>query len=235
MRIKQFLLPVALVVPIVLALLLINPTPSSIQPTLSGKDEFLQNPTAPKIPTSTKPLVKQEQLQAVDDFDSALALTLLSEIALDENGALTIDNTLKQQLDNAVRLIGRDRSPAELDKLNELITQAFKPHTAQAINHVLFQYYTYKAAEEDFINSLSVTNTSDVTRNSKSLVNLRESYLGHELANKLFSEDDTYHNFMAELTERLSSADLTEDMRTTITTETRKKYYPHQEETPEGL
>ncbi|MET0355925.1 MAG: lipase secretion chaperone [Cellvibrio sp.] len=235
MRIKKFLLPLGLIVPIVLALVLGKPSPSSTQQNEINTPETTHSalPSLVSVsPQKKAPTIGQQNLQLNDDFDSALALTLLSEITLDENDAPVVNNQLKQQLDNAVRLIGRERSPAELDKLGQLISQTFKPHTAQTINHILLQYYAYKTAEEDYTTTLSVTSTADVTRNSKTLLNLRESYLGHELAEKLFGEDNTYHNYMAELTERLSPADLTEDMRINITNETRKKYY---QEEIEGL
>jgi hypothetical protein len=235
MRIKQFALPLALIVPILLALFLIKPSSSTQPPSLPEI-----NNTSP--PTSMVALSAPKASPVFDtnsfetDFDSALALTLLSEIELDENGLPLTNDQLRRQLDNAVRLIGRERAPADLDKLNELVKQAFKLETAEAINRILFQYYAYKIAEIEYTNSLtgSLGTSADMAHNLKAASNLRESYLGHELAEKLFGEEETYHNYMAELTQRLSATDLSETARSNITTEVRKKYYPNEGE-PSGL
>jgi hypothetical protein len=228
MRIKQFLFPLALIVPILLALVLIKP--SSPQSTFVEASNTKAHSSVIALTPST-PHVDISSKVDEDDFDAAIALTLLSEVALDENGMPRINSQLKRQLDNAVQMIGRDRNPAELDKLSDLIKQAFKQETAQAINQILFQYYAYKIAEEDFSKAVYAGSSADPSQNIKTLYSLRESYLGHELAGKLFGEDNIYQNYIAELTERLSAADLSETMRNNITTEVRKKYYPDDKET----
>lgn len=230
MHIKHFVLPLALIVPILLALLLISPSQTAVQLQQNTEVDIAQYSAHQNIATpSVVNSAPQHKVESVEDFDDAIALTMLSEIALDDKGAPIVNTQLKQQLDNAVRLIGRERSPAELAKLSELIAQAFKPQTAQAINHILFQYHAYKIAEQDYTNAFSVSSPEDISRNTKMLSTLRESYLGNELAEKLFGEENVYHNYMSELTERLSSNDLSEDRRNSISKEVRKKYYPDQE------
>jgi hypothetical protein len=232
MRVKQLLLPFALIVPILLALILI--TPSSTQ-------ELFREPSSAPSPepmvaltsvsTSSISVPVSNAQVPLEDFDPVLAVTLLSEVALDENDQPLVNDQLKHQLDNAVRLIGRERSPSDLDKLNEVIKQAFKPETAQSINHILFQYYAYKTAEEDYTRGLNPQSNEESSYHAKTLSDLRESYLGSELAGKLFGQENIYQNFMAELTTRLSVTDLSDDARSTITAEVRKKYYPDEAQT----
>ena len=234
MRIKQLLLPLALTVPIFFILFLTQPTSTVPQSFHEQNKERLAKSMVALSPARENRILATQSTE--DNFDSALALTLLSEITLDENGLPLVNDQLKRQLDNAVRLIGRDRAPADLDKIHDLVKQAFKPETAKAINQMLFQYHAYKIAEEDYTNTLNgrPTTPGDATRNLKSLSDLRESYLGHELAMKLFGKEDTYQNYMVELTERLSRPDLTETARNNITAEVRKKYYPNEVE-PDSL
>ena len=233
MRVKQLLLPLALIVPILFALLLIEP--SSTQqlfpaPNNSPNDKSMVALTPPVAASAPSVAISNAQVFE-EDFDAAIALTLLSEIALDENNQPLINDQLKRQLDNAVRLIGRERTPSELDKLNELIEQAFKPETAQSINHILLQYYAYKIAEEDYTSVLNSQNPEDLSHYVKTLSDLRQSYLGHEMAGKLFGQENIYQNYMAELTVRLSATDLSDNERNMITAEVRKKYYPDEEQT----
>ena len=234
MRIKQLLLPLALIVPVFFVLLLKNP--SSTKP--QSSTEIAKQPIPKqKVALSQK---KEKPITAAqlpeDDFDSALALTLLSEIALDENGIPLVNDQLRRQLDDAVRLIGHDRASADLDKLDELVKQAFKLETAEAINQILFQYYAYKIAERDYTHAPdgSIATSADLTHNINARSNLRVSYLGHELAGKLFGEEDNYQSYIMELTQRLSATDLSEAARNNITTEVRKKYYLDNVE-PSGL
>jgi len=233
MRVNQFLLPLALIIPIFFALFLIESSStqqSLTEPGSSPTNETpmvaLANSVAPPV---TSVVITNAQVSE-EDFDSAIALTLLSEIALDESNKPVVNGQLKRQLDNAVRLIGRDRAPAELDKLNELIQQAFNPETAESMNHILFQYYAYKIAEEDYTRTFNPQNPEDISHNIKTLSDLRQSYLGNELAEKLFGQENIYQHYMAELTARLSTADLSDDARNTITAEVRKKYYPDEQQ-----
>ncbi|RYY76839.1 MAG: hypothetical protein EOO52_04915 [Gammaproteobacteria bacterium] len=228
MRIKQFLFPVALIIPILLALVLMKPS-SPTQTTAEQTAEDIHRPVVALSPTES--ILKNSPQVVENNFDPALALTLLSEVALDENGGPIVNSQLRRQLDNAVQLMGRDQNPAELDKLGELITQAFKADTAKIINQILFQYYAYKIAEEDYTKTVYLGGSGDPSQNIKNLNSLRESYLGHELTEKLFGEENIYQNYIAELTERLSSPDLSEAIRANITAEVRKKYYPNDPDT----
>ena len=229
MRVKHLLLPLALIIPILLALFLLKPQSthqSFMEPTNSPIDVPVVALTAPSQHIAAATPIANGQAHE-EDFDPALALTLLSEIELDENGLPVVNDQLKRQLDNAVRLIGWDRGPAELDKLNGLIKQAFKPETAQSINHILFQYYAYKIAEADYTRSFNPQNAEELSQHTKTLSDFRESYLGNELAVKLFGQENIYQNYVAELTARLSENDLSDATRNTITAEVRKKYYPN--------
>lgn len=165
-----------------------------------------------------------------ESFDAGLAVTLLREIALDEQGRPIINNQLKRQLDNAVNLIGNQRSPAELDKLSQLIKQTFEPATAQTVDHILHRYYSYKIAEQNYSTTLSATDSVNAFKNEPTLSAMRESYLGHELAEQLFSEEKSYNDYISELTGQLSTPDLSEETRRSITTDLQKKYHQEHEE-----
>jgi hypothetical protein len=228
MRAKHLILPFALVVPVLFAPLLLNP-PSADQSfaesgTATAPERLVALPTQPTASVNAKP--STNALTRKIDLDPVQVLTLLNEIALDENNLPVVDDQLKRQLDNAVRLIGRERTPAELDMLSELIKDAVRPETAQSINQILFQYYAYKMAEEDYTRSFNSQNPADASNTTKTLSDLRESYLGHDLAKKLFGQENIYHSYMEELATRLSAPDLSDEMRNSITSEVRNKYYP---------
>jgi len=198
MRIKQFVMPIALVVPILLALLLIRP-PTTTEQFVASESNIEQAPKPVAVLSELKAYQTPHTTLSEENLDPASALTLLSEIALDQTQSPVVDHKLKQQLDNAMRMTGSDRSPSELDKFNDLVIQTFKPHTAQAINHIFHQYYTYKIAEEDYINSINLGKTDDASqKTAKALYKLRENYLGHELASKLFGDENIYQSNMAE-------------------------------------
>ncbi len=168
-----------------------------------------------------------------ESFDTDLALTLLRQIALDEQGYPIINNQLKRQLDNAVNLIGNERSPAELDKLSQLIKQTFEQATAQSVDHILHRYYSYKIAEQNYATTLNATDSVNTLKNEQTLSAMRESYLGHELAEQLFGEEKNYSDYISELTGQLSAPDLSEDTRRNITIELQKKYHQEQKEMEE--
>ncbi len=177
---------------------------------------------------SAKAAVPQES------FNEKLALALLQQIALDEQGRPMVDNHLKRQLDDAVNLIGNERSPAELEKINQLIRKTFALATAETVEHILQRYYSYKIAEQDYAITLGETESINAVKNEQTLSAMRESYMGQELAEQLFGEEKRYSNYVSELTEKLSAPDLSEEMRRNITAELQKKYHQESEE-PEDL
>lgn len=218
------------------SLLLLKPRqpPAAEQLTLSSRPPApIERPPITVSRSSQTLSISSGASQPAEKFDTSLALTLLQEIALDEQGRLIINGQLKRQLDNAVNLIGNERSPAELDKLSQLIKQTFAQATAQTVDNVLHRYYSYKIAEQNYGSTLTATDAINTQKNAQTLLAMRESYLGHDLAEQLFGEEKIYNDYISELTGQLSAPDLTEEMRGNITTEMQKKY--HQEGEIEDL
>jgi hypothetical protein len=196
-------------------------------------------PAAPMVVTNLNQTSSVSKVAAVssrvavprENFNATLALELLRQIAFDEQGYPIINNQLKRQLDDAVNLIGNERSPAELDKLSQLIKQTFTPATAETVEHILLRYYSYKIAEQSYAVTLSAADSINALKNEQTLSAMRESYLGQELAQQLFGEEKRYSAYVVELTEKLSAPDLSEEMRRNITAELQKKHHQEREET----
>ena len=157
-------------------------------------------------------------------FNYSLASELLRQIPLDDQGDPIVNNELKRQLDQAVSLIGPERTAAELELINQLIHTTFAPDTAKAVEYILDRYYAYKVAELAYIAALSESTSLDAAENYNRLAAMRDSYLGHQLSEQLFAEENNYSDYIRELTEKLSVPDLTDEMRRSITVELQQKY-----------
>lgn len=137
----------------------------------------------------------QQQKLADVGLDYALVQTLLNDINFDEEDNLLLDTETRQQLDNAVALMGFERSAYELSQLNSAIDAYLPSAKARQVNDLLMSYFQYKVAEHDFLQARETNSIQDAENNYSALRALRQSYLGDGVAMQLFAQEDKYMEY----------------------------------------
>ncbi len=146
---------------------------------------------------------------------------MLDRIPRDADGYLTYNGDTRKLLDQACDLIGPGRSKAEIEGLVQIVQESLPESDASAVTDTLKLYYEYKAAERDHLASSTAANPAEHYR---ALTSLRNSYLGHTLANQLFAEEDRFFQFNLQLMELNQRQDLTEQERTELQRELERSY-----------
>jgi lipase chaperone LimK len=113
---------------------------------------------------------------------------ILQSIKLDENGRVLPDQTLKEALEQGFDDLGADLSPAAMAELQNSIRIGLPGQAGEEVARMLENYRRFRLAEVEFngqpVSQLPASDTYE------KLVQLRRSYLGAEIADKLFAVED---------------------------------------------
>lgn len=151
--------------------------------------------------TNSQEVEDEEKPSPVDEvpYNVVLIYDMLQQVRLDENGNVLIDSEAKLALDKAFTELGPDMGPYAISQLQELIKIGLPGQAGEQTAEILAQYYDYRLAEEDFLAQSLAQSRDDEAENYEQLVKLRRSYLGHEVAEKLYAEQEirSRHMFAA--------------------------------------
>jgi len=143
-------------------------------------------------------------------YDVVKIYTMLQNIRLDENGLVVPDQTAKEALENGFLELGPDLSPEAMTELQDLIRIGLPGEAGEKAARIMENYYQLRLAEDDFNqqreDQLSITKVNQLPSidGYEELVQLRRSYLGDEIADKLFAVEDAQarHMFAAIATQQ---------------------------------
>ncbi len=127
-----------------------------------------------------------------DSIEPFLVQTILDEIELDEEGSPIVNDGTRRLLESAMLMLGSNHGQFNLDLLDQLIRAGLPGPPGEEAANVFRSYYEYKAAEGELAASVTVSNFTSGRAAYDHIVQLRQGYLGYELAGKLFAEEDAF-------------------------------------------
>jgi lipase chaperone LimK len=138
-------------------------------------------------------------------YDAVAVYKVLQGIKLDENGSVVLDQTAMQALEKGYSELGPNLSPQAMTELQELIRVGLPGQAGQEAAQILENYYRYRSAETQFnqqvASQLPMTEGQMANRlptgdRYEELVELRRSYLGKDVADRLFAVEDAHARHM---------------------------------------
>jgi lipase chaperone LimK len=153
-------------------------------------------------------------------YDAVSVYKVLQSIRVDEGGRLVLDQTAMQALERGYRELG-DLSPEAMAGLQELIRAGLPGAAGEQAAQIFENYYRYRAAERELLQVREAQMESNAAAGNQlpsidryeELVKLRRSYLGNDVADRLFAVEDANarHMFAALAIER--NPDLTAEQK----------------------
>jgi lipase chaperone LimK len=123
-------------------------------------------------------------------YDVVRIYDMLQEVRLDETGNVIVDREAKNALEKAFAELGSDIGPFGISQLQDLIRIGLPGIAGEQTAEILAQYYDFRLAEEDLLAQSHALTTDEEAQNYEQLVKLRRSYLGHEVAEKLYAGEE---------------------------------------------
>lgn len=223
---KQFLysVPVFLGVAAVMAIGYSSLREDAKAPPSADPRATIAEPAAPALDTDSHLLIayapRQEPI--LDDaLDPMLVQSILEEIVLDENQSAIINDQTRRQLDEAVFSLGFGEDRQSLDLLEQLIIAGLPEQVGLQAANIFRRYYEYKSAERELINSTS----GSATQINQQLSALREGYLGHDLTERLFGEEQKYMRYALEVMALEQNPNLSASERQELQLRLQQEYY----------
>lgn len=129
-------------------------------------------------------------------FDVTVIYEALQLVRVDENGDVVLDDTALKALDETLNYSDLALSAAELEELQELIRIGLPGKAGEQTARVVGDYYRFLDAKEEFEAVYEVQDDRHYDSEYEELVSLRELYLGREVAQQLFAEQDKDARYM---------------------------------------
>ncbi len=146
-------------------------------------------------------------------YDVVLIDDILQQIRLDQNGKVLVDRAARKALDEAYLKLGADVGSFEISQLQDLIRVGWPGTAGEQMAEIFAQYYDYRLAEEDFLAETQEVTAEDAEKNYEQLVQMRRSYLGHEVAEKLYVEEEIQSRHMFASMSILRDSSLSEEQK----------------------
>ncbi|WP_439133277.1 lipase secretion chaperone [Pseudomaricurvus sp.] len=158
-------------------------------------------------------------------FDAEGIFEATQKVRVDENGNVILDHDAMLALNEALGQQGLDMDTLSLAQLKDLIQVAMPGKAGSQVALVVGNYYEYLKAKDEY-EKLNQDNhlVQDYDARKESIDALRESYLGSDVAEKLFSQSDAESEFMRDNFELASNKDLTSEERQKQKAEIAAKY-----------
>lgn len=118
--------------------------------------------------------------------------SLLYEIEFDENGNVVVDDKARRLLEKSIFLLGQSQDQLSLDLLDQMIRAGLPGSEGEQVADIFKRYYEYKTAEGELIAAAEVDGEGAAGEVLNRLMQLRQGYLGYELTQKLFAEEEAY-------------------------------------------
>jgi lipase chaperone LimK len=133
---------------------------------------------------------------------------ILQSIKLDENGGVVPDQTMKEALEEGFDDLGPNLSTEAMSELQKSIRTGLAGQAGEEAAQILEDYYRFRLAEMEFEGQPANQTPAD---HYEKLVQLRRSYLGAEIADKLFAVEDTNGRHMLAAIAIQTNANLTDE------------------------
>jgi lipase chaperone LimK len=123
-------------------------------------------------------------------FDDAKVRDVIGRLNVDEDENLVIDSYAKRVLKRSFIELMERNDPMAIDQLLAVIRSELPGLAGEQAANIVLSYYEYRMAESELIEqNLNLIDTGS-TFNYEDLVNMRRAYLGEDIAEKLFAEEE---------------------------------------------
>lgn len=149
------------------------------------------------------------------EFDVVVVYSALGTVGIDDGGDVIVDGKALDALENAFAKLPDDLSESELEELVGLIKTGLPGAAGEQTADIVSRFQSYKLAERDFNQVMAEpTNVEEALALFDKKVALRESILGYDVANKLFSQEQAQSRHMLQLMAINSDKSLSEEEKT---------------------
>lgn len=127
-----------------------------------------------------------------------------------KDNSLVIDQETKQLLDQAVSHFGLNLTDADLAEVEAILIESLPDPLGMQASGIFKAFYAYKRAEaQQDPKKMDPTNEDQLER----LVNLRRQYLGNELANTFYGDEEAVTRLFIESRRILENEDLNAEQK----------------------
>ncbi|MEH6347211.1 MAG: lipase secretion chaperone [Bermanella sp.] len=138
----------------------------------------------------------------------------LSMAKLDIYGQLILDDSAQASLNLVVSRLPVNLSEIEMKNIQNLIKQAMPGTAGEQVAQVLGNYYHLKQAEKKWFEEGVVANSPDIAlQQLNEMINMRREYLGENVANQLFSQQQNQSLSALKRASISQRSDLTESQK----------------------
>lgn len=146
-------------------------------------------------------------------FDVTVIYEALQLVRVDENDDVVLDDTALKALNETLDYSDIALNAAELEELQELIRIGLPGKAGEQTARVVGDYYRFLGAKEEFEAVYEVQGDRHHESEYEELVSLRELYLGREVAQQLFAEEDKDARYMLAAMQLEADDSLTQEER----------------------
>lgn len=164
-------------------------------------------------PQVHKKIKEKNSSEAPFRFDVEYIFNAMSKVLVDSNGDVVVNNHAKDLLESAFMNITFDLTESELAELQEFIQLGIPGKAGEQAAKIFTDYYHYRIAEIDFIETHEANDLSEMLSNFEQVVEIRKANLGYDVAEKLYGLDQINNRYTIESMAILSNTNLTEDDR----------------------
>lgn len=158
-------------------------------------------------------------------FDAEGIFEATQKVRIDGNGNVILDHDTMLALNEALGQQGLEMDTLSLAQLKDLIQVAMPGKAGSQVALIVGNYYEYLKAKEEY-EKLNQDNylSQDYDARKSGIKALRESYLGADVSEKLFSQSDVENEFMRDNFELASDKEMTTEERQEKKEAIQKKY-----------
>ncbi len=151
-------------------------------------------------------------------FSADAIYEALQEVQIDENGDVVLDNKALEALNKTFKHGQVELSEEQLAALQELIQVGLPGKAGEQTARIVGDFYQYLEAKEDFNSAHrapanQVPADATVEQQYAELRALRQTYLGQDVADKLFAQEDAGAQYMFKAREIQADPNLTPEQK----------------------
>merc|ERR1711916_228967 len=164
-------------------------------------------------------------------IDMAVIYDGLQEVKISESGEIIIDDSALKSLNRALNRHDLLLSESDLVLIKDIISESLPSPAGEQTAQLVENYYEYVQAHKEFTELHKDTGVLlDHATHMQEVANLRELYLGKEVADELFAEQNKTVNHMLEMMSVDKRQDLSDEekkkLKEELTAEYNKKDKP---------
>jgi hypothetical protein len=187
-------------------------TPDVNQQTIMSKQQVGNQSEEPELfkAAPQNPSERQDYFHDVNSFfDEDEVRGIVRRLSLDDGG-IVIDSYAIKLLKYSFIELSQLNNPMAINRLQDVIHSELPGMAGEQVSHIVKRYYEYRLVEDEMISRNDNLFDQVSAFNFEQLVQLRRTYLGHEVADKLYAKEEMLTRDTLALIELETDASLSE-------------------------